>query len=776
MESFILDLAIILILGSVFSLLCKLLKQPVVLGYIIAGFIAGPHFSFFQTVEPEHIETWAEIGVIFLLFGMGLEFSFKKLFTIGKVGGIAVAVEICGLSLLGFTVGKLIGWPTSDSLLLGGMLIMSSTAIVFKAFSDLGLQKKKFAGIVFGILVFEDLFAIILMVIVSTLGVSKQFEGTQLIGVVAKLVFFLVVWVVCGIYLIPTLLKKLRPYLNEETLLLVSMGLCLGMVVFATSVGFSSALGAFIMGSLLAETLEQEKIEKVITPIKDFFGAIFFVSVGMMVDPKILVDNFPIVLIITFASILGKMIFTTSGVRLAGQDLKTAMQSGFSLAQMGEFSFIVASLGMSLGIISPTVYPIVIAVSVITTFTTPYCIRLSEPVFGVIEATVPKRWHRFLYPKGEDVKDIKTSLDNKMKISKTSSVWRQFIKTYVARLSLYVIICLAISLFSFTLGVKFANSGEQQLIKKIILSAVTLTILAIFLRPMIHNQGKQANLFLSLWTSDTNNRFFLSFMIVIRYIIAFFFVCAVINRYWALPIYVIIVVAAIFFGVIFHSKKLMRFYWSMESRFVKNFNVRQIVQQMEEDGTPMSEVSNLHWIDQNVNVAPFSLDNDSELEGVTLKNLNFRKKYNVLIISVQRNNKQIDFPDGNFVLRGGDRLLLLGSLFNLRHLDLDYDTLVMDYNEAKVLNDFNKQQNEDPNSKINCLIFRIAKDSEWIGKSLIDSSLMKDKCMVIAIERNDAPIVNPSSHVIFEEKDYVWVMGDKKILYKLLEKNYFTEI
>ncbi|MBR1770023.1 MAG: cation:proton antiporter [Bacteroidales bacterium] len=765
MESFILDLAIILILGSVFSLICKILKQPVVLGYIIAGFVAGPNFSFFQTVDPEHIKTWADIGVIFLLFGMGLEFSFKKLFTIGKVGGTAVGVEILGLSILGFTVGKLMGWPTSDSLLLGGMLIMSSTAIVFKAFSDLGLQKEKFAGIVFGILVFEDLFAIILMVVVSTLGVSKQFEGTQLIGVVAQLVFFLVVWVVCGIYIIPTFLKKIKPYLNSETLLLVSMGLCLGMVVFATSVGFSSALGAFIMGSLLAETIEQERIEHVITPIKDFFGAIFFVSVGMMVDPKILAANFPTVIVITLASVVGKMIFTTTGVRIAGENMKTAMQSGFSLAQMGEFSFIVASLGMNLGIVSPTVYPVVIAVSVITTFTTPYCIRLAEPAFGVLEAVIPKRWNKLLYPTSDGNKDLKTS-----------SVWRQFISTYFTRLGLYVIICLAISLLSFTLGIKFANAGEHQMIKKLILSGLTLIILAVFLRPMIHNQGKQANLFLSLWTSDTNNRFFLSFMIVVRYFVAFWFVCAVINRYWSLPVYVIIILSGVFFALMFHSKRLMRFYWQMESRFVKNFNARQIMEQMDADNSPMNEVNNLHWIDQNVNVAPFTLNNDTELDGVTLKNLNFRKKYNVLVISVQRKGKQIDFPDGDFLLNKGDRLLLLGSFYNLRNLDLDYDTLVMDYNEVKVLNDFNKQQNNDPNSKINCLIFKIAKDSEWIGKSLIDSSLIKDKCMVIAIERNDAPIVNPSSHVIFEENDFVWVMGDKKILYKLLEKNYFTKM
>ncbi|MBQ9312288.1 MAG: cation:proton antiporter [Bacteroidales bacterium] len=763
MESFISDLAVLLILGSVFSLICKILKQPVVLGYIVAGFIAGPHFSFFQTVNPDNIKTWADIGVIFLLFGMGLEFSFKKLFTIGKVGGIAVATEVICLSILGFLVGKIMKWPTSDSLLLGGMLIMSSTAIVFKAFSDLGLQKEKFASIVFGILVFEDLFAIILMVIVSTLGVSKQFEGTQMLMVVAKLVFFLVVWMVCGIYLIPTFLKKVKKYLNNETLLLVSMGLCLGMVVFATSVGFSSALGAFIMGSLLAETLAAESIEKVIAPIKDLFGAIFFVSVGMMVDPKILAENFTTVIVIAIASILGKMIFTTMGVRLAGENLKTAMQSGFSLAQMGEFSFIVASLGMSMGIVSPTVYPVVIAVSVITTFTTPYCIRLATPAYDVIEAIVPKRWHRILYPNSVSEQTIKTS-----------STWRQFIVSYFSRLATYIIICIAILSLSFTIGVNFANTGEQQFLKKIILSVLTISILAIFIRPMIHNQGKQANLFLSLWTSDINNRFILSFFIVIRYVIAFIMLCMVINRYWALPFYIIVVLAGIFFAVIFHSKKLLRIYWTMESRFVKNFNARQIMQQRLSNKGNMNELNNLHWIDSNMNIAPFDLQKDTELEGESLKNLNFRKKYNVLIISVQRGKNQYDFPDGDFQLQAEDKLLLLGSLNNLRHLDSDYDTLVMQYEQVQTLNDFNNQQNNDPNSKINCLNFIIEKGSEWIGHSLIDSSLMKDKCMVIAIERNDSPIVNPSSHVVFQENDFVWVMGEKKILYKLLEKNYFT--
>lgn len=765
METFISDLAIILILGSGFALLCKILKQPVVLGYIVAGFIAGPHFAFFKTVDKEDIQIWADIGVIFLLFGGGLEFSFKKFVSTGKVAGVAILVEILTLPLLGFLVSKyIIGWSNADSLLLGCVLISSSTAVIFKAFSELGLQKQRVAGIVFGISVFEDLYSIILMVIITTFAVSKQFEGGQLLEVVIKLVFFLIVWIICGIYLIPTILKKIKPYLNDEILLLVAIGLCLLMVVFATSVGFSAALGAFIMGSLLAETLEQERIERIVAPIKDFFGAIFFVSVGMMVNPTVLVTNFFPIIIITLTLLIGKMIFTTLGVRFSGENMKTSLQSGFSVAQMGEFAFIVANLGISLGVISPTVYSVTIAVSAISTFTTPYCIRLAGPAYGVIEAIVPKRWQRLLYPSSEP-KDIKTS-----------SVWRQFIQTYFARLGLYVIICVAISLLSFTFGVQFASSGEQQFLKKLVLSVLTLGILAVFLRPMIHNQGKQANLFLSLWTSDTNNRFFLSFMIVVRYIIAFLFVCMVINKYWALPTYIILIAAAVFFGLIFHSKRLMRYYWSMESRFVKNFNARQIMQQMNQKDGQMNEVNNLHWIDQNVNVAPFTLTEETELDGVTLKNLNFRKKYNILIISVQRNGKQLDFPDGDFVLRKKDRLLLLGSFYNLRHLDVDYESLIMDYNEVEVLNDFNKKQNNDPNSKINCLIFRIAKDSDWIGKSLIDSSLMKDRCMVIAIERNDAPIVNPSSHVIFEENDFVWVMGDKKILYRLLEKNYFTKM
>lgn len=765
LPSLITDLAIILILGSVFSLICKILKQPVVLGYIIAGFIAGPHFSLFKTINPSNISTWAEIGVIFLLFGMGLEFSFKKMLTIGKVGGKAMLFEAITLSIVGFCVGKLIGWNTADSLLLGGMLIMSSTAIIFKAFSDLGLSKEKFSNIVFGILVFEDLFAILLMVVLSTCAASKHFEGMDLFFVVMKLVFFLVVWVVCGIYLIPTFLKKAKKYLNEETLLLISMGLCFSMVVFATNVGFSSALGAFIMGSLLAETLELERIEKVITPIKDFFGAIFFVSVGMMVNPKILADNFSLVIIIATASILGKMIFSTLGVRLTGQNLKTSMQCGFSLAQMGEFSFIVAGVGMNLGVTSEKVYPIVIAVCVLTTFTTPYCIRLAQPTYTIIEAIVPKSWSKLLYP------------NNSNRQIKPSSLWRRFLSSYFSYLFMFSIISVFLMLLSFLISKKFIHSGENILLRKIACSIITLTIMAPIIRAMIHNIGKQAYLFLSLWTNDINNRFILSFFIAIRYLIAFILVFYVIHHFLLLPSYIIVLIAIVFFAIIFHSKRLLHSYWAIESRFVKNFNQRQITEKkaMKEDkDNKFNELDNLHWIDRNMYVATLDIKADCDFNLKTLKELDLRKKYNIIILSVLRNDTQIDFPDGDFVLNEDDVLLLIGSINMLRKVDLDYDSVVLDYNKMKTLNDFNIEQANNNKSKINCLTFIIEKGSFWIGNSLVDSSLIKQGCMVVGIERDDSPIVNPSSHIKFQENDMVWVMGDKKTLYKLLENNYFS--
>ncbi|MBR5064146.1 MAG: cation:proton antiporter, partial [Bacteroidales bacterium] len=406
------DLALILICAGVMTLIFKKLKQPLVLGYIVAGFIASPHFALTPSVmDAASIHVWSDIGVIFLLFALGLEFSFKKIVKVGGPAIIAALTIIFGMILVGFLVGSAFGWSKMDALFLGGMICMSSTTIIYKAFEDLGLSKNKFAGLVMSILILEDILAVVLMVVLSTVAVSSNFEGGELVGSILKLVFFLVLWLVVGIYLIPLILRKTRSLMNDETLLVVSLGLCFMMVVVAAKTGFSAAFGAFIMGSILAETLEAEHIERLVKPVKDLFGAIFFVSVGMMVDPAMIVQYWLPILIITVTVIVGQSFFATVGVLLSGQPLKTAVQSGFSLTQIGEFSFIIASLGVALGVTSDFLYPIVVAVSVVTIFLTPYMIRLAEPAYGFIYKHLPGKVRTFLdgYAEAADPVAVKES-------------------------------------------------------------------------------------------------------------------------------------------------------------------------------------------------------------------------------------------------------------------------------------------------------------------------------------------------------------------------------
>ncbi len=765
LPTIITDLSLILILASIFSVLCKILKQPVVLGYIVAGLLAGPHISLIPTVQPENISTWADIGVIFLLFGMGLEFSFKKMMSIGKVGGKAMLFEVLTLSVFGFAIGRLMGWNFIDSMLLGGMLTMSSTAIIVKAFNDMGLQKEKFAGIVFGILVFEDLFAILLMVILSTFAVSRSFEGSELAMMVARLGFFLVMWFVCGIYLIPTLLKKIKKYLNSETLLLVAMGLCFLMVVLAIKAGFSSALGAFIMGSILAETIELENIEKVIQPIKDFFGAIFFVSVGMMVDPQVLFDNFSTVIIIAAASIVGKMIFTTTGVRLAGESMKTAVQSGFSLAQMGEFSFIIASMGMSLGVTSASIYPIVIAVSVITTFTTPYTIKLALPAYHVLESVLPN-----------SLTDKLNKREDK-KAGEKESQWKQLLMSYFFNLAIFSAICLSVYFVSAAFLLPLCATFDNLDFGHIIFSFVSIIAMSPFLIGMVRNRGRQSFLFLSLWSSHNNNRYFLTAMIGLRWVVAIVFLFMTIKLYWNISSVVIVVVALVVFAFIFQNKNLQKGYWKLEARFVKNFNQRQIEMRLNQNSKQegnMHELDNLHWIDKNLYVSTYLVQKGGVVENKTLKELNLRKVYDIIIVAVTRNGKQINFPDGDFRLEVNDTLLALGQIQKLKNAQIDYKGIDLDYSKVINLHDFTLKQQSDKHSCIKCMTFIIGENSSWIDKNLYDAQLnRKTNCLVVGIERGDIPIPNPSSHVRFKKDDMVWVMGDDKSLYKLLETNFF---
>ena len=379
------DLCIIMLTAGIVSLLFKLFKQPVVLGYIVAGMMVGPHMLGESWINDENAHVWGDIGVLFLLFSLGLEFSFKKLLQVGNTALIGATTIVVGMMVVGFTAGMLMHMNFINALFLGGMLCMSSTTIVFKAIDEAGLRAHKFTKVCFGILIVEDLFAVVLMVLLSSIAVKNEFEGSALVFKIITLLVYLAIWFICGILIIPTFLAQFKHHLNDETLTLLSIGLCLGMVLLAVNAGFSSALGAFVMGSILAETIEAERIEHLIQPVKNIFGAIFFVSVGMMIDPAMLILYWKNILIITLIVIFGQIIFGTIGTLLSGQSLRVSLQTAFSLVQIGEFAFIIASLGESLNVTDKSLYPIVVAVSVITTFLTPYIMKLAYPTLDFIE-------------------------------------------------------------------------------------------------------------------------------------------------------------------------------------------------------------------------------------------------------------------------------------------------------------------------------------------------------------------------------------------------------
>ena len=436
-NSLISDLALILVLGAIATVIFKILKQPVVLGYIVAGFLASPHFALLPSVVSEaNIEFWAQIGIIVLLFSLGLEFSFKKLVDVGGSAILTALIIVLGMMSLGFVVGKFLGYGLVNSIFLGGMLSMSSTTIIIKALTDLNMRQRRFVPMTFAVLIVEDLFAVVMMVILSSIALNNSVKGGEMVGSILKLSFFLIMWFTVGIFLIPTMFKRFRRYISDEQMLIISMGLCFAMVVFSVKSGFSAALGAFVMGSILAGTIEAERIERLISPVKDLFGAVFFISVGMMVNPMVMTKHWTVIALLAAVVIVGMIVFGTFGMLATGQPLKLAMESGFSLTQIGEFSFIIATLGSGLGVLDKSIYPIIVAVSVITTFTTPFFIKRAEPCYNAIYKVLPKSWTRLLNGYSKDASESEDS--------ETKQLWKSIISRFIVRTLVYSVVIIAL--------------------------------------------------------------------------------------------------------------------------------------------------------------------------------------------------------------------------------------------------------------------------------------------------------------------------------------------
>ncbi len=739
------DLALILVSAGIMTLIFKKLGQPLVLGYIVAGFICSPHFSWTPSViDSASIHIWADIGVIFLLFSLGLEFSIKKIVKVGGPAIIAALTIIFGMIFLGYTVGSSFGWKRMDAIFLGGMIAMSSTTIIYKAFDDLGLKNKKFASLVLSILILEDILAVVLMVVLSTMAVSSSFEGKELIWSIGKLVFFLILWFTVGIYLIPLILRKMKKLMNEETLLVVALGLCFGMVVVAAKTGFSAAFGAFIMGSILAETVEAEKIDRLVKPVKDLFGAIFFVSVGMMVDPSMIVQYAWPIVAITLAVILGQMFFGTVGVLLSGQPLKTAMQSGFSLTQIGEFAFIIASLGVTLGVTDHFLYPIVVAVSVITIFVTPYMIRLSEPAYGFVSRHLPDKWMAFLdrYASGSSP------------ASTEKSRWKEFLSSIILSTIVYTIICVAITFLSLHflqpvmaewLGLKWGNLAT---------AAVTIVVLSPFLRAIMIKNGK-AGLFLALWNESPGNRAPLVATRVLRFFIAMAFVFYVLEKLLSLSVGVLFVVALVLGIAILMMRRLQRTSARIEKTFLDNLRSREL--EAEYKGEKKPEYAS-KLLSKDLHLADFDIPADSPWAGHTLQDLDFGKKYGVHVVSILRGNVRINIPKAADRIYPQDRIQVFAS-------DSELEAF------GRIIAESSTPADDTAYIESEMQITRITvgENSSLKGKSLRESGLRnKYHCILAGIEKSDGTLFSPDVTTPFEEGDILWVVGEHRHLKMLV--------
>lgn len=735
LPNIIIDLTMILGAAALVTLIFKKLKQPLVLGYIIAGVLVGPNFPLLPSVtDLGTIKIWAEIGVIFLLFGLGIEFSFKKLIKVGKTSTITAIFEVVFMLLLGFVTGILLGWSRTDSIFLGGILSISSTTIIIRAFEELGIKNQKFASLVFGVLIVEDLVAILILVLLSTLALSQQFNGTEMLISIGKLGFFLALWFLGGIFLIPTFLKKAKKLMNDETMLVVSLGLCFLMVVLAVKAGFSPALGAFIMGSILAETTHAEKIEHLIAPVKSLFGAIFFVSVGMLIEPIMLKQYAGPIILITLVTVFGKTFSTTIGALISGQQLKQSVRAGMSLAQIGEFSFIIATLGVTLKVTSDFLYPVAVAVSAITTFITPYFIRLSEPFYQFIEAKLPDR--------------ITQSLNrysfNMQTISDVSE-WRKIFRSYVFIMFINAIVIIAIISLSSQFLVPFIS---LKITNNVVSSLIAMVITVAFMIPFLWGLAFKKVIKPSednVWSNLKYNGKLFIIMEVLRIALAVILIGFLFEQLFSKIIALSVALLIIILIAFFFSKRLKLFYNLIERLFLYNLNAREL-----EKGTPTKI---LPW---DAHMAEFEIQSEASFIGKMLMELEWREKFGINIAMIRRGKIKINIPKRNEKIFPGDIIAVIGTDEQLEEFKQIIEVTPNDPIESVRNKEVSLQQ------------FIIESDSVLVGKTIRESEIReRTHGLIVGIERQGKRILNPESSTHFQVEDVVWIAGEEGIIQKI---------
>lgn len=749
LDPLIKDLALILVVAGIVTLVFKRLKQPLVLGYIMAGFVVSPQFPYtISVVDIDNVRAWADIGVIFLLFALGLDFSFKKILKMGMAPVIAACTIIFCMMVSGMTVGKMFGWTHMDCIFLGGMLAMSSTTIIYKAFDDMGLRQQRFTGLVMSVLILEDVLAIVLMVMLSALAHGSSPDGGEMIGIVVRILFFLVLWFVVGIFLIPMFLRRMRGVINDETLLVVALGLCFLMAVVSAEVGFSSAFGAFVMGSILAETIEAEKIIRVVEPVKNLFGAIFFVSVGMLVEPSVIAEYAVPIVVLVLAILMGQAVFGSFGYLISGQPLKTAMKCGFSMAQIGEFAFIIASLGLSLGVIGKFLYPVVVAVSVITTFLTPYMIRFATPCYTLMERRLPPRV----------IATLNGITLSRPSTSAAKSKWKSLLTQMATNTLVYSILSFAVIFLMFTFLLPFVRHllVGWHWTANFICGAITVMVMSPFLRAMVMKKNHSRE-FKALWAESRKNHLPLIFTVIVRVAVAcsfVFYVCNYLSRFTN-ALMITIALAVVVLMVLSRGLKMESI--RMERMFVQNLRSRDIEAQVRGRKRPLYEG---HLLDRDVHMADLDIPAASTWAGKSLRELELRNRFGVHVSSILRANRRLNIPDGHSVVFPGDRLQVIGS-------DEQLSALAKAMRQEVYGDDADMEKRE---TKLRQMV--VTAGSPLLGKTLRESGIRDVYgCLVVGIEEGKENLSQPDPSRTFALGDVVWIVGEDDALARLMHND-----
>lgn len=768
LDSFILDLALILAASSIVTVIFKKIKQPVVLGYIVAGFLISPNFDWLPTViSSDNISLWADIGIVFLMFGIGLEFNLHKVAEVGGGAVITAVVVISAMVTLGYTAGQLMGWSTMDSVFLGCMISMSSTMIVIKAYEEMGMKRRRFATLVVGALVIEDMAGIFMMIILTTISVTRNFSGRDLALELTQLLLILIVVLIIGIYIIPTLLKRIIKLLSDEMLLVFSLATCLVMVVISVSIGFSEALGAFLAGSILAGTVQAERIEHLVQPIKDLFGAVFFVSVGMLIVPRMLAEYWVQILILSLVVIVGQMLFSCIGCLISGQALKTAVRVGCSMCQVGEFSFILATLGSSLGVISDFLYPIIVCVSVITAFTTPIFIRNGEKVYFTVSRILPKSLNSKL--------SSYTSQDKGA--SNLDSDWKKYLKGRVIKMLVGIAGMLTVTMLFTTIIEEYVyNSlelgGDAA---RVALAVLAIACMLPFAYVMCHRKGRA---FMKLWYKSNFNKLPLIAIWAVSLFIAAVFITIVLRRYiFTIPILVDVLIAIALVVVFLRVPLLGNRISRMETRFFVNFNERIIAHEKAERKSRSDKI----WIDEKMRLVEYRLLDNSERKFV--KDMISNKAFGCMIVSIFRSQQEvINLPKANTPLHNGDILTVIGSEEGMAAYSKSMQKMHMleeTKNGSRSLKEYLYYQMFDDdivfeNQLMCCALKPLTRADFMCGKSVKDSRFIaKYDGYMIAIERQGLQIISPDRGEILQEGDIIWCLGTQEMVAKLQEDDVF---